>query len=109
MSNKFQNIGKAHSVNFLLSLCKAVLSHRGPVFIRTASVPSGTTKETLCSDGLIGATVAALAGKTQIPGLPNKKRDQSRASYCIIVNKKQNKSHAKQFSACDFRLPPRYK
>jgi len=72
MSNKLERIRKkAHSVHFILSLCKAALSHRRPAFIRTATVPRGTTKEH-CSDGLIGATVAALAGKTQIPGLPNK-------------------------------------
>jgi hypothetical protein len=75
MSNKLESIRKkAHGVHFILSLSKAALSHRRPAFIRTATVPRGTTKKkTLCSDGLIGATVAALAGKTQIPGLPNKK------------------------------------
>ena len=72
MSNKLKSIRtKAHSVHFIMSLSKAALSHRRPAFIRTAAVPRGTTKETLRSDGLIGATVVALAGKTQILGLPN--------------------------------------
>jgi hypothetical protein len=61
----------------------------------------GTTKETLCIDGLIGATVTALAGKDKNPGPPEQKaRPFVGHCLCNCVQEAKNKSHAKQIILC---------
>jgi hypothetical protein len=100
MGNKLESIRKKeHSGHCALAPARPLCRIQGrPASIGTAhrSQRQDTHHKEHCSVGQTGATVAALAGKIQIPGLPNKKQDHSRVRLRPTVNKQHDKPHAVQ-------------